>query len=208
MHTSTVHAVAMAAAAAKTRPVSKKRTGVIWAPASRLVSGAWCCIATSQTVAVSSTRLHRADKTKSDRPRAITSTRPYISLPPPSTTALLRSPSHTHTKSSVTRTLQICQEENPEERLLLPRLLSHDPLRLVSPSRSVVFTDFCERETTLSEWELVLQSTLLPSWNTLRLRFSSWPETLLGITRRRESFHDTCSSLFEMTRNSTSCSDP
>ena len=54
-------------------------------------------------------------------------------------------------------------------------------------SQSVESIDFSVKETTLRGSVLELQFIWLLSWSIWQLRFWSWPEMLLGITRRLES---------------------
>merc|ERR1711939_1303788 len=69
-------------------------------------------------------------------------------------------------------------------RPLAPRTHNPDPQRPVSHSLSVVSTVSREKATTLSVSVLVLQSTWLPSLNTLRLKSSNLLATPLVTTRR------------------------
>merc|ERR1712018_469601 len=88
--------------------------------------------------------------------------------------------------------------ERVEKLRLRPSL---DPAVLDFRSQLDVSIVSSARVTMLPVLVLVLQSTLLLSWNTLLLRSLSWLAMLPVTTRRPESSQDICNWLSEMTRS-------
>ena len=82
----------------------------------------------------------------------------------------------------------------------------HYQAELVCSSPLDESTDASAKETTMSELELMPQSTLQLCWSTWLLKPWSWQETLPERKTKGESFPDTCSWPSETTKSWTSCS--